>query len=73
MADLTRRSGNRPSRREREQRAYSMVVAGGGATAVAVATGLLALLGIIGWGIPLLAVVVAAVCALLFRRAISGG
>jgi hypothetical protein len=30
MADLTRRPGNRPTRRQREQRAYSLVLAGGG-------------------------------------------
>lgn len=72
MADLTRRPDNRPTRRQREQRAYQMVVAGGGAAAVAVVTGVLALVGVIGWSIPLLAVVVAVVCALLFRRAVGG-
>lgn len=72
MADLIRRPGSRPTRREREQRAYSLVLAGGGASAVAVVTGLLALVGILGWGIPVLAAVVAIICVLLFRRAVSG-
>lgn len=72
MADLTRRPGSRPTRREREQRAYSLVLAGGGASAVAVVTGLLALVGVLGWGIPVLAAAVAIICVLLFRRAVSG-
>ena len=72
MADLTRRPGNRPTRRQREQRAYNLVLAGGGASAVAVVTGVLALVGILSWGVPVLAVVVAVICALLFRRTVSG-
>ena len=71
MADLTRRPSDRPSRREREQRAYRLIQAGGAAGAVAVVTGVLALVGVIGFGIPLLAVVVAVICALLFRRTVS--
>ena len=72
MADLIRRPGSRPSRREREQRAYTLVLAGGGAGVAAVVTGLLALGGILGWGIPVLAAVVAIICVLLFRRTVSG-
>lgn len=68
MGDLTpRRSGNL-SRRRREDRAYALVVGGGVAGAVAVVGGVLALVGVLGWGIPFLALLVAVVCAVLFRR-----
>jgi hypothetical protein len=71
VADLTRSSGGPPSRRSREQRAYRLVLAGGAAGAVAVVTFVLALVGVMGFGIPILAVIVAVVCALLFRRTVS--
>jgi hypothetical protein len=71
MSDLTRSSGGPPSRRSREQRAYRLVVAGGTAATVTVVGAVLAIVGAIGWGIPVLAAIVAAVCLLLFRRAVS--
>jgi hypothetical protein len=69
--DLTRRPGGSPSRRSRERRAYQLAVGGGVAGAVAVIGGILAIAGVIGWGLPLLAVVIAVVCAFLFRRTVS--
>jgi hypothetical protein len=69
--DLTRRPGGPPSRRSRERRAYQLAVGGGVAGAVAVIGGILAIAGVIGWGLPLLAVVIAVVCAFLFRRTMS--
>ena len=69
--DLTRRPGGPPSRRAREKRAYQLAVGGGVAGAVAVIGGILALVGAIGWGLPVLAVIIAAVCWLLFRRTVS--
>jgi hypothetical protein len=71
MSDLAPRSGGPPSRRSREQRAFRLVVTGGVAGAVAVIGGILAIAGVLGWTIPILAVIVAAVCVLLFRRAVS--
>jgi putative flippase GtrA len=71
VADITRSSGGPPSRRSREQRAYRLVLAGGTAGAVAVVTFVLALVGVMGFGIPVLAVIVAIVCALWFRRTVS--
>jgi uncharacterized membrane protein YgaE (UPF0421/DUF939 family) len=68
MSDLERRSGSRPSRRKREQRAYNLAMAGGVLGLVAVVTGLLALFSSFGWGIPILAAILAVVCVLLFRR-----
>jgi len=71
MGDLTPSSGQRPSRREREQRAYRLAQAGGAATVVAVAGLVLALVGVIGYALPFVAAIVAAICALLFRRTVS--
>ena len=69
--DLTPRSGSRMSRRQREDRGFQLVVVGGAAAAVAVVTAVLAIAGVLGWGLPFLGLVVAAVCALLFRRLAS--
>jgi hypothetical protein len=41
------------------------------AGAVAVIGGLLALIGVLGWGLPVLAAIVAVVCYFLFRRTVS--
>jgi putative flippase GtrA len=71
MGDLAPRSGGPPSRRSREQRAYRLVMTGGVATAVAVVGTVLAVIGVLGWWLPVLAVVVAAICGLLFRRTVS--
>lgn len=70
MSDLERRPSRVP-RRTREQRAYRLVVAGGAFTAIAVVGFVLAIAGVIGWGLPFIAVVVAVVCVLLFRRTVS--
>ena len=63
--------GHRPSRRSREQRAYRLVVAGGTAGAVAVVTFVLAIAGVMGFGIPVITAIVAIVCLVLFRRAVG--
>jgi hypothetical protein len=70
MSDLERRSGSRPPRRKREQRAYNIVLAGGVFGLVFVVTALLALFTSFGWGIPILAAILAVLCAVMFRRAI---
>jgi len=46
-------------------------VTGGVAGAVAVIGALLAAVGVFGWGVPVLAAVVAVICLLLFRRTVS--
>jgi putative flippase GtrA len=71
MSDLTPRSGGPPSRRSREQRAFRFAVTGGVAGAVTVVGAVLAIAGVLGWALPLIAAVVAAVCLLLFRRTVS--
>jgi hypothetical protein len=70
MSDLERRSGSRPSRQKREQRAYNLVLAGGAFGLVFVVTALLAVFTSFGWSIPILAAILAVVCALLFRRTV---
>lgn len=66
MADL-QRSPSRTPRAARERRAYQLVVVGGTAAAVFVVGLVLAIAGVIGGTIPLLALVVAAICGVLFR------
>jgi uncharacterized membrane protein len=71
MSDITPRP-NRTPRRTREDRAYKLVLAGGAATVVAVVTFVLALVGVMGgYGIPVLAALVAVLCGWLFRRTVS--
>jgi hypothetical protein len=59
------------SRRNKEQRGYQLVMVGGGAGLVTVIGGLLAIFGVIGWGLPLIAAVVAVICLFLFRRLVG--
>jgi hypothetical protein len=70
MSDLSRRPGNRLGRRDRVDRAYQLVVAGGTAGLVAVVTAILAVVGVLGWSLPVIAALVAIACLLLFRRAV---
>lgn len=70
MADLDKRGSYTP-RRTREQRAFRLVQVGGAAGAVAVVGFVLALIGVIGFGIPLLAAIVAVVCVVLFRSVVG--
>ncbi|MEA2377756.1 MAG: hypothetical protein QOK00_3588 [Thermoleophilaceae bacterium] len=70
MSDLARSPGGPPSRRSREQRAFRLVVAGGVAGAVTVVGAVLAAIGVFGWGVPVLAAIVAVICLFLFRRTV---
>jgi hypothetical protein len=70
MSDLER-SRSRVPRKSREERAYRLVLAGGALGTVAVAGFALAIAGVIGIGIPLIAAVLAALCVVLFRRAVG--
>jgi hypothetical protein len=70
MSDLERRSGTRPSRRQRERRAYNLVLATGGLGVVFVVGAILAIVGVIGWSLPILAAILAVVCGVLFRRTV---
>jgi hypothetical protein len=69
--DISRRSGGPPSRRGREKRAYQLAVTGGVAGAVAAVSAVLALFGVLSWGLPVIMAIVAGICFLLFRRTVS--
>ena len=71
MSDLEPRRSSPPSRRRREQRAYNLVLATGALAVVFVVGTVLAIAGVIGWGIPILAAILAVVGGLLFRRTVS--
>jgi putative flippase GtrA len=71
MTDLSPRPSRTPSRRSREDRAYKLVLAGGTAAVVAVVTFVLAIVGILSFGVPVLAALIAALCGWLFRRAVA--
>ena len=70
MADMSRRPNYTP-RRTREQRAFRLVQVGGAAGVVAVVGFVLALIDVIGFGIPLLAAIVAVVCLVMFRSVVG--
>jgi hypothetical protein len=69
MSDLTPRSGGRMSRSQRERRAYNLVKTGS-AGAIAVVVGvILAIVGVgIGSTIAIIGLVIAVICAIMFRR-----
>ena len=71
MSSLEPRGGGGMSRRRKEQRGYQLVVVGGGAGLVTVVGAVLAIFGVIGWGIPFIALVVAVICFFLFRRLVG--
>jgi hypothetical protein len=67
VSNLDRRRGYTP-RRVREQRAYRMIVVGGGAGALGVVGLVLSIVGVIGAAVPILLLIVAALCAFAFMR-----
>ncbi len=71
MSNLEPRSPKRVSRKDRETRAFQLVVAGGASGAIAVVGFVLAAIGVIGFTLPLLAGIVAVVCLVLFRRSVG--
>jgi putative flippase GtrA len=70
MADLQKRGSYTP-RRAREQRAYRLIVTGGAAGLIGVVTLVLAIAGVMGATIPVIAIIVAVICAVLFRRTVG--
>ena len=71
MSDIERRRGSRPSRKQREQRAFRLVVAGGALGLAGVVGLVLAILTSFGAGLPIIALVLAAVCFWLLRRTVN--
>ena len=70
VANLQKR-GNYTPRRAREQRAYRLVVVGGTAGVVGVAGLVLAVAGVIGAALPIIALIVAALCAFGFMATVG--
>jgi hypothetical protein len=68
MSDIQRRPGSRPSRRQREQRAYRLVLGTGAFTVLFVATLVLSIAGVIGGGWAVLFALLAVACGLLLRQ-----
>lgn len=68
---LSPRPGSGISRSSREKRAFRLVVIGGTGAAVAGVGFLLAIFGVVGFGIPFLGAVVAGISALIFRRTVG--
>ncbi|MCZ4493921.1 MAG: hypothetical protein JWP53_2852 [Conexibacter sp.] len=71
MSNLSRRPGSRLSRSARERRAFQLVVVSGTAAAIAVVTFVLAVIGVMGFNIFVLATIVAVAAGLLFRRSVG--
>ena len=70
MADLERRGRYTP-RRAREQRAYRLLVVGGTAGTIGVVGLLLAIVGVTSAGWPIVALIIAAVCLVMFRGTVG--
>lgn len=71
MSNIEPRSGKRVSRKDREAKAFRLIAAGGTFGAIAVVGLLLAIVGIVGAGIPLLSGIAAVICLVLFRRSVG--
>lgn len=71
MSDLSPRGERRVTRAERVDRAYQLVVAGGVAGLAFVAMTVLAILNIVGWTLPVLTLIVAVLCFVLFQRTVA--
>lgn len=71
MSDIQRRSSNRPTRRQREQRAFQLVLASGAFGVIAVVGLLLALVTSFPSAVWVISAIIAVVCFLAFRRAVG--
>lgn len=71
MSDLERRRpGSRPTRRQREDRAYRLVLATGGLAVLFAAALVLSIVGVIGGGWAVLFAVLAVICGYLLRQSL---
>jgi hypothetical protein len=71
MSDIERRRGSRPSRKQREQRAFRLLVAGGTLGLAGTVGLVLAIFTSFGAGWPIIALILAAIFGWLFRRTVS--
>ena len=70
MADLEKRGSYTP-RRVREKRAYQLVVTGSVAGGVFVVSLVMSIVGVIGATIPVISLIVAIICLVMFRRLVG--
>jgi hypothetical protein len=70
VANLQKRGSYTP-RRVREKRAYQLLVVGGVTGTAGVVGVVLAVAGVMGAGWPIIALVIAALCVILFRRQVG--
>ena len=70
VANIEKRGSYTP-RRARERRAYQLVVVGGVAGTIGVVGLVLAAIGVVSAGWPIIALIVAAICVLMFRRQVG--
>lgn len=70
MADIQKRGSYTP-RQVRERRAYQLVVTGGVAGVVFVGSTVLAIVGVLSATLPVVSLIVAIICLVMFRRLVS--
>jgi CHASE2 domain-containing sensor protein len=71
MSDLERRSGSQPTRKQKEERAYRLVLASGALGVLFVVGTVLAIVTAFPTWIPVVAAILAVVCVILLRRTLS--
>jgi hypothetical protein len=71
MANIDKRGSYVP-RRQRERRAYQLTVGGSTAGVLGVVTLVLAAAGVLSFGLPVILLIVAALCYVGFRRSVGG-
>jgi hypothetical protein len=71
VANIEKR-GNYTPRRVREQRAYRLVVTGGVAGVVFAVSLVLSIAGVISGTLPVISLIVAVICIVMFRRTVGG-
>ena len=71
MANIQKRGSYTP-RRQRERRAYQLAVGGGTAGVIGVVTLVLAAAGVMSFGLPIILLIVAALCYVGFQRSVGG-
>jgi hypothetical protein len=70
VADIQKRGSYTP-RQARERRAYQLVVTGGVAGGVFVVSTVLAVIGVLSATLPVVSLIVAIICLVMFRRLVS--
>jgi hypothetical protein len=70
VADLEKRGSYTP-RRVREKRAYQLVVTGSVAGGIFVVSLVMSIVGVIGATIPVISLIVAIICLVMFRRLVG--